>query len=105
METWSIMTPSAPSPWGAGPHQLVDDRIHQRLERGVDDIGRDADRGPTLAGLVGALDQHARHRLGAAVEDAHAVVGELETLDVFLVLAEVLAQREVEGIDRAVAFG
>ena len=52
-----------------------------------------------------ALDQHARHRLGAAVEDAHPVVGELEPLDIALILAEVLAQRDVEGIDRAVALG
>src|SRR5712691_7984055 len=51
----------------AGPHELVDDRIHQRLERGVDDVGRDADRGPALAGLVLALDQDAGHRLGATI--------------------------------------
>src|SRR5438128_8842000 len=89
----------------AGAHELVDDRIHQRLERGVDDVGRDADRGPALAGLVLALDQHPRHRLGAAVEDAYAIIGELEPLDVALVLAEVLAQREVERVDRADAFG
>ena len=50
----------------AGLDELVDDGIHQRLERGVDDVGRDADRGPVLAGLVLALDQHARHRFGAA---------------------------------------
>src|SRR5215468_10999845 len=71
----------------AGPHELVDDRIHQRLERGVDDVGRDADRGPALPGLVLALDQDAGHRLGAAIENAHAVVGELEPADIALILA------------------
>ena len=86
-------------------HQLVDDRIHQRLERRIDDVRRHPDGGPVLAVLVLALDQNPRHRLGAGVEDTHAVVGEIEPLDVALVLAEVLAQREVEGVDGAVAFG
>src|SRR5258708_19907191 len=58
-----------PLPRRAGAHELVDDRVHQRLERGVDDVGRDADRGPALSGLVLALDQDARHRLGAARPD------------------------------------
>src|SRR5216684_9218514 len=85
-------------------HQLVDDRIHQRLERSVDNVGRHPDRGPALAVLVLAFDQHARHGLGAGVEDADPVVGEIEPLDVGLVLAEIFAQREVERVDRAVAF-
>ncbi len=55
--------------------------------------------------LVVAFDQHARHRLGAALEDTHAVIDELEALDLLLVLAEILAQRQVERVDRAVAFG
>jgi hypothetical protein len=58
-----------------------------------------------IAGFVGALDQHARDRLGAGVEDTHAIIGELQPGDVALIFAEVLAQREVERIDRAVAFG
>ena len=41
-----------------------------------------------------ALDQHAGHRLGAAVEDAHPVVDQLQILDEVLVLAEILAQRD-----------
>ena len=53
---------------------------------------------------VVALDQHARHGLGAAREDTHLVVDELDVLDVLLVAAEVLAQRPVERVDRAVAF-
>src|SRR5262252_5901220 len=80
----------------AGPHELVDDRIHQRLERGVDDVGRDAHRGPALPGLVLALDQDAGHRLGAAIENAHAVVCQLEPADIALILAQVLAQRQIE---------
>src|ERR1044071_2763352 len=98
---WSIMT----SRRRAGFDQLVHDRIHQRLERGVDDIRRDADRGPALAGFVLALDQHARHRLGAAVEDTYAIVGQLQPADVFLVFSEILAQRDIERIHRTVAFG
>ena len=35
--------------WAGDLDELVDDRVHQRLERGVD--GRHAHRGPTLAGL------------------------------------------------------
>src|SRR6516164_2962909 len=87
-----------------GPHELVDDRIHQRLERGVDDVGRDADRGPALPGLILALDQDAGHRFGAAIENAHAVVGELEPADIALILAQVLAQRQIERVDGPVAF-
>src|SRR6202030_1809853 len=123
-ETWSIMKALANSLTGHSGaakrrpgmmafssrrrprlHQLVDDRIHQRLERGVDDVGGHADRGPVIAVLVGALDEHARHRLCAGVEDADSIIGEFEPGDVALILAEVLAQREVERVDRAFAFG
>src|SRR5260370_30263649 len=88
-----------PLPRRAGADERVDDRVHQRLERGVDDVGRDADRGPALSGLVLAVDQDARHRLGAAIENAHAVVGQLEPADIALILAEVLAQRKIERVD------
>src|SRR3974390_1998297 len=56
----------------AGFHQLVDDRVHQRLERGINDVGRYPDRCPALAPFVRTFDQNPRHRLGAAIEDAHA---------------------------------
>src|SRR6185437_5143458 len=82
----------------AGFHQLEDDRIHQGLERGIDDIRRHADRGPAFARLVLAFDEHARDRRSAAVEDAHTEVRELQAVDIFLVLAEVLAQRKIERI-------
>src|SRR5262250_1133558 len=91
------------SRWRAGAHELVDDRIHERLKRGIDDVGRDTDRRPTLAGFVLALDQHAGDCLGPAVEDAHAVVGQLEPADVALVFAEVFAQRKIERVDGTVA--
>src|SRR5271170_794526 len=102
MEMWSIMFGSSRR---AGFHELINDGIHQRLERSVDDVGGNADRGPAVAGLVGALDQHPRDRLGAAVENAHAVIGEFKSLDVALILAKVLAQREIERIDRTDALG
>ena len=76
----------------------------QRLEAGIDDVGRYADREPALArALVAAFHQHARDGLGAASEDTHLVIDELHVLDVLLVAAEVLAQGLVEGVDRAVA--
>ena len=40
----------------------------------------------------------------AGIEDTHAIICEFDPRDVFLVLAEVLAQRHVERMDRAVAF-
>src|SRR5579871_4213710 len=76
--------------------ELVDNRVHQRLERCIDDIGRDTDGTPRLALLVGAFDQNPRHGLGAAIEDTHAIIDQLEAFDEFLVLAEVLAQCDVE---------
>src|SRR5437762_4692731 len=64
--------------------ELVDDGVHQRLERGIDDVRRHADCRPALPGLVLALDQHARDRLGTAIEDTHAVIDKLKALDIFL---------------------
>src|SRR3954465_6227501 len=113
---WSIMValPSllviaflAPCPLcrRARLHQLVDHRIHQRLERGVDDVGGHPDRSPAVAVLVLALDQGARDRAGAAVEDTDAIVYQRQAFDIFLVLAEILAQSDVECVDGTVAFG
>ena len=48
--------------------------------------------------LVVALHQHARDGLGAAGQDAHLVVDQLDVLDDALVAAEVLAQRLVERV-------
>ena len=50
------------------------------------------------------FDQDARDRLRAAVEDTHLEVGEHEVGDLFLVFAEILAQRQIERVDRPVAF-
>ena len=58
-------------------------------------------RSPVAA--IAAFDEHAGHRLGAAGQDAHLVVDEVDVLDDTLVAAEVLAQRIVERVDRAVA--
>src|ERR1700722_11174176 len=97
METWSITDNGSvhgraqASRRRAGLDELVDDGIHQRLERRVDDVGRHPDGGPAFAALICALDQDARYRLGAGIEDTHAVVGEFEAADVALILAEVLA--------------
>src|SRR5262249_40048937 len=65
---------------------------------------RAAAGGPATPGPVLALDQDAGTRLGAAIENAHAVIGELEPADIALILAQVLAQGKVERVDRPVAF-
>jgi hypothetical protein len=41
-------------------------------------FGADADREPAVAVAVAALDQHARDRAGAAVEDTHLEVDQFE---------------------------
>src|SRR5690606_13196351 len=66
-------------------------------------VGADADGGPAVAAAVAAFDQYTGDRARAAVEDAHLEVDQLEILDPVLVAAEVLAQRRVERVDRAVA--
>src|SRR5690606_8920329 len=45
------------------------------------------------------------YRLGAAIEDTHLEVGQRQVRDLMLELAEVLAQRDVERVDRPVALG
>src|SRR6266849_7071347 len=86
-----------------GLDELIDDRIHQRLERSIDDVRRDTDRGPAFTGLVLTLDENTGDRAGAAVENTHAIVGQLEAFDITLILAEILAQGHVERIDRTIA--
>src|SRR6202020_3525466 len=81
----------------------VGDRVDQRLERGVDDVAGHADRRPCVSISVAELDQNARHRIGAALEDADAIVAQFQVLDIFLVDAEVLAQSEIKRVDRAIA--
>ena len=56
---------------------------------------------------VGRVEQHARDRVGALrlVEDADLEVDELDVLQVRVDLADRVAQRAVERVDRAVALG
>src|SRR3546814_10943989 len=82
--------------------QLPCDRIHHRRKRRVYDVGRDADGEPAIALAVGALDHHARGGFGAAIEDAHLEIHQPQVVDITLIAAEVLAQRMIERIDRAV---
>ena len=67
-------------------------------------LGGDADREPAVAFFVAAFDQNAGGGSRAAIEDTHLVVGEFEIGDEALIFAEILAQRHVKGIDRAIAF-
>src|SRR6266446_2403846 len=55
-------------------------------------------------GLPARLDEHAHHRLGAlaVAEHAHLVFVEAHLLDLGVELAECLAKRAVEGVDRPV---
>ena len=82
------------------------ERVDERLPGGGDDVLPDADRAPTVL-AVGGVDQHARDRVGALglVEDADLVVDELDVPQVRVDLADRVAQRGVERVDRAVALG
>jgi phosphoenolpyruvate synthase/pyruvate phosphate dikinase len=71
----------------AAARQAVGDRVDQRLERGVDDVVRHSDRRPGLPRPVAEFDQDPRHRVGAALEDPHAVVAQLQVLDMLGVRA------------------
>src|SRR5919197_2889183 len=84
----------------------VGERVDQRLPRRRDDVLVDADRAPDVL-AVGGVDEHARRGAGAVVlvEDAHLVVDELDVLQVGVDLADRVAQRCVERVDRAVALG
>ncbi|MNT63837.1 hypothetical protein D3C72_2016840 [compost metagenome] len=73
--------------------ELEDDAVHQRLERGVDDVVGNAHRPPARARAIGRFDQNAGDRLGPAIEDTDLVVRKLQVFDFGLVLAEILAQR------------
>ena len=86
--------------------QRVLEAVDQRLQAGFDDVLVDADRPhsdvPSLA-----LDEHARprRRAGRRVDDADFVVGQADVLEVAVELDERGAQRGVERVHRAVAFG
>src|SRR5215472_10623035 len=86
-------------------HELVYDGIHQRLERSIDNVWGHAHRPPMLAGLVGALDQNPGNGLGAAIEDADAIIRQRESGDETLIFAEVLAQRQIERVHWPDALG
>src|SRR5262245_22559092 len=53
--------------------QFEDDRVGQRLEGGIDNIGRHADREPAIALAVAAFDQNPGRGSRAAIEDTHLV--------------------------------
>ncbi len=60
---------------------------------------------PAGAGGIGGFDQHAGDSLGAAVEDADLIVGQFQVFDFILEFAEILAQRDIERVHRAVSLG
>src|SRR5437660_6104633 len=83
--------------------ELVVHAVDQGLPARLDHVVRHAHRPPALV-LVARLDEHAHHRLGPLLvaEHAHLVVVEPHVLDLGVELAEGLAQRAVEGVDRPV---
>ena len=79
-------------------------RVDQRVPGRLDDVLVDADRAPRVR-PVGRVEQHARRRAGRLplVEDADLVVDEADVAQVRVALADRVAQRAVERVDRAVA--
>ena len=70
-------------PWSAhrwpGVDETVDDRVEKGLPGGLDDVLRDADRGPDVLAVAG-VDEDPGHRSGALarVEHPHPVVDEVD---------------------------
>src|SRR6195952_6026627 len=89
---------------GLVPPQPEGEAVEQGAPGGLDHVVADPDGDPG-AGAVGGLDQHAGDRVGAVplVEDADLVVDQLELHDLGVELLDRLAQRVVQGVDRAVA--
>src|SRR5438552_3300888 len=83
--------------------ELVVHAVDQGLPARLDHVVRHAHRPPALV-LVARLDEHAHHGLGAlaVAEHAHLVVVEAHLFDLRVELAECLAKRAVEGVDRPV---
>ena len=79
----------------------------QRVVGGVDHVGRDPDRRPAPAAIVGALDDHPGDRRGAGLgrQDAHLVVGKVHVLERRVGRGQRLTECCVEGVHRAVALG
>src|ERR687895_2999583 len=85
-----------------GQHAPLE-RVHEGLPARLDDVLGDADRAPGV-GAVAGVEQHARDRSRALplVENAHLEVHELDVAQVRVALADGVAQRLVERVDRAV---
>ena len=88
------------------PHHPVLDRVDEGFPAGLDDVLAHADAAPGVVAVAG-VEQHPRDGAGALVlvEDAHLVVHELDVAQMRVLLRDGLAQRRVEGVDRAVALG
>ena len=91
---------------GAGLPDRVLERVGERRRGGRDDVRVAAHRRPR-PGAVHRVDDDPGPGRGRrpAVEDAHLVVDEVDVVDARVERAERLAQRGVEGVDRAVAVG
>src|SRR5690606_7271277 len=86
------------------PYQPVRHAIDQRLPGRLDEVVADADGLPGVL-AVGQLDQDSDHRVGAVsgLQDADAVVDQVELLDDGVGLYDRAPQGTVERVDRAVA--
>src|SRR5690625_1854646 len=104
-----LLVPATTSALGcrhSGVVQLPAQGVVECIEGGVDDVWRDADRRPALAGAA-TLDQHASHGFRPILrrQDAHLVVLQTYRLEYRIMWYQRLAQRLVEGIHRAIAIG
>src|SRR5215471_19050059 len=84
--------------------QLVFDRVHEGLPRGLDDVVGDADRPPRLV-AVARRDEHARLGAGALglVQDSNLVVEERHLGQARVEVGERLSKGVIEGVDGPVA--
>ena len=80
--------------------QLPVDRIEQRLETGIHDIGAHPHRGPAPPLPVGAVDDDPRHGLGAALRNPHLEIHQMHILQQRRVLPQILDQRLAERVHR-----
>ena len=84
--------------------QAEQERIHQRLPRGLDHIAVHPDGGPHPI-AIGGVDEHPDHGAGGctAVNDADLEIGEMDAAQLREGLAERGPDGRIEGIDRAIA--
>src|ERR1700730_11760504 len=75
----------------AGPQKFISDRVGNRLERGIDNIGRDPDRRPTLPQTIAKFSQNPCHRIRSTVKDANTKIDKFEIFNKRLIFTEIFS--------------